>query len=65
MGGLIDERPVYLEAEWGVLGALIVDAAYCAAEIFLDVRADEFECKGYESIKICMGGDLDDESQFE
>ena len=42
MGGLIDERPVYLEAEWGVLGALIVDAAYCAAEIFLDVRADEF-----------------------
>lgn len=42
MGGLMDERTVYLEAEWGVLGALVTDAAYCAAEIFLDVRAEDF-----------------------
>lgn len=46
--GLMDERQVYLEAEYGVLGALIVDAAYCAEEILLDVSPDEFvhsECR--------------------
>lgn len=44
----MDDRKVYQEAEWGVLGALIVDAAYCAAEILLDVSPDEFvhsECR--------------------
>ena len=44
----MDDRKVYQEAEWGVLGALIVDAAYCAAEILLDISPDEFvhtECR--------------------
>ena len=44
----MDDRKVYQEAEWGVLGALIVDAAHCAAEILLDVSPDEFvdsECR--------------------
>ena len=40
--GMTDDREVYLEAEWGVLGALVTDADYCAEEILLDVSPDDF-----------------------
>lgn len=48
MGEVMEERRVYQEAEWNVLGALIVDADYCAAEILLEVRPEDFihtECR--------------------
>lgn len=43
---MVDQR--YLDAEYGVLGALLIDAGLCAAEVFDTVMPDDFvhtECR--------------------
>ena len=62
MGEVMEERRIYQEAEWNVLGALIVDADYCAAEILLEVSPADFihtECREiFKAAAALYAGDI-------